>query len=427
MKFFGAGEYATKIPKLLAAEEDMDIIWDSGDSFVERVRSKAYYDISKDLKNYPALKELFPDEFLSGVTIDGGIYGIPTLKEMANNWAVYIDRDTLNSLGKTEDDFKTIYDIEPLIKACTTSGRLGFRIGKEGEHVAFGRDINYDVISGPFVISNSKDIAPNQKNVVNFFETEDFDKYVRLLRDWYQKGYIMSDVLENGTSTYTSKVDANQDMQGVIYVCYSPLNEVAQSKVAGKEMVPVQLTTPVIGTQSTRGSIMAIYNKSKDPQSALKFLELLNTDKEVNRLVKYGIEGKHYNMVKDEDGVEKIEKVENANTMYLNQNWRSGNMLLGNLEVGEDKDKVKIFTEWNDNAERSDVAGFTPDTSSVAAEYSACVSVVSEKVNPLLTGAIDPDDPKNGIAAVKAAMKTAGSEKVVQLIQTQYVKWLASK
>lgn len=426
MVFFGAGEYAQKMPKLIATNEKMDIGWDSGDAFVSRARDGAYYDISKDLEAYPALKKLFPDKFLAGVTIDGGIYGIPSLKEMANNWAVYIDKATLDRHPEIDvDSIKTIADVEPILAALKSEGRLGFRIGNTGEHKAFDIEEHYDTITGPFVISNDSSEKATAKKVVNYYETEEFANYVRLLRSWYEKGYIGNDVLENGMDTYSNATTSDPAKQGVIYVCYSPLNEVGASRGSKiGEMIPIQITPAVIA--NPRGSILCIYNKSENKQSSLKFLELWNTDQEMNTLIKYGIEGKHYNFV-EEEGVKKIEKVENSTSMYLNQNWRSGNMLLGTVEVGEPANKAEVFNEWNDSAAESVVLGFTPDLGSLEAELSACNAVVSGKAAALLTGAVDPDDPEYGIEAVKKEMKNAGSAKVVTEIQKQYLTWLKEK
>ncbi len=426
MVFFGAGEYATKMPKLIATNEVMDIGWDSGDTFVSRARDGAYYDISKDLDAYPGLKKLFPDKFLAGVTIDGGIYGIPSLKEMANNWAVYIDKATLDRHPEIDvDAIKTIADIEPILAALKSEGRLGFRIGNKGEHKPFDMEEHYDVITGPFVISNDRSEKANSKKVVNYFETEEFANYVKLLRSWYQKGYISNDVLENGMETYTTTTTSNPAKQGVTYVCYSPLNEVGASRGSKiGEVIPIQITPAVLA--NPRGSVLCIYNKSENKQSSLKFLELWNTDQEMNTLIKYGIEGKHYNFV-EEEGVKKIQKVEGATDAFINQNWKTGNMLLGLVEVGEPANKAEVFNKWNNDAEESAVLGFTPELGNFEAELSACNAVVSGKAAALLTGAVDPEDPEYGIEAVKKEMQSAGSAKVVTEIQKQYLTWLKEK
>ncbi len=427
--FFGAGEYAKKIPKLMATNEKMDIAWDSNDTFVSRVRDGAYYDISKDLDNYPGLKDLFTEEFLGGVTIDGGIYGIPTLKEMANSWAVYIDKATLDKHPEIKtEDIKTIADIEPILAVLKSEGRLGFKISNTAGHVAFDRNEHFNGITGPFAISNDPNEKLTAKHIVNYYETKEFENYVRLLRSWYEKGYITSDILENGWTSYNNTVTTDPSKQGVTYVCYSPLNEVSATKGSKiGEMIPIQITDAFIDSSSTRGSIMAIFNKSDNKQSSLKFLELLNTDKEFSKLVKYGIEGKHYTMEEDEDGVKKIQRVEGATSAYLNQNWRSGNMLLGNIEVGEPENKPEVFDKWNKESAVSVVLGFTPDVSNLEAEISACNAVVSGKVAAILTGAVDPDDPEFGIEAIKKEMKNAGSAKVVTELQKQYLTWLKEK
>ena len=128
-----------------------------------------------------------------------------------------------------------------------------------------------------------------------------------------------------------------------------------------------------------------------------------------------GMRYTYQDMVEDEDGVMKVQKVEGSSGMYLNQNWRSQNMLIAELEVGEDADKAEIFDKWNKDAKRSVVLGFCPDLSNYEAELSACNSVVSTKVAAILTGSIDPADPEYGVEAIKKDMQKAGSAKVVTL------------
>lgn len=427
MVFFGAGEYATKMPKLIATNEKMDIGYDSQDTFVSRVRDGAYYDISKDLEAYPALKDLFAEEFLGGVTIDGGIYGIPTLKEMGETWAVYIDKATIESAGLDVNKVKSLADIEPALEVLKNQGRLEFRISNTGEHVAFSMKKNYDVITGPFVISNDDSEKATSKKVVNYYESKEFEEYVRLLHSWYEKGYIISDVLENGMDTYNSTITSQPAKQGVTYVSYAPLNEVGVNLVSKiGECVPVKITPNTISNSSTRGSIFCIYNKSENKQSSLKFLQLWNTDEEMNTLIKYGIKGKHYNLI-EEDGVTKIQRTEGATNAYLNQNHKTGNIFISKITAGDPVNKYEEYEKFNEEARVSVVLGFTPNLADFESEVSACNAVVSGKAAALLTGAVDPDDPEYGIEAVKKDMQSAGSAKVATEIQKQYLTWLKEK
>ena len=113
--------------------------------------------------------------------------------------------------------------------------------------------------------------------------------------------------------------------------------------------------------------------------------------------------------------------------MYLNQNWRSGNVLLAYVEEGEDAKKPELYDEFNKNARTSCVLGFTPDLTEYESELANCNAVITTKVNAILTGAIDPQDPQNGIEAIRKDMKKAGSEKLITELQKQYYDWLDEK
>ena len=56
-------------------------------------------------------------------------------------------------------------------------------------------------------------------------------------------------------------------------------------------------TTPAyVDTTSSQGAMMAISTASKNPERAMMFLNLLNTDPYLMTLLNYGIEGVHYDM-----------------------------------------------------------------------------------------------------------------------------------
>ena len=416
---FGQGEFAEKIPLLLASDEKMDIGFDAGwIDYVGRSRAGAYLDLTELLKTTPDLYKAIDPLLWQGVTIDGGIYGVPTYKELAEQWALYAETDFLKENNIDPKSITKLADAEVILEALKKDpNRAGFMItavlsASSPSFVALDMMDYYDVILDSYVVSKEEG-----KTVVDYWMTEEYESFVRLMRDWYNKGYIASDVAtREGYDEYT---DNDIHNYGLGLVSYSPLNEVASSKSYGKDLTPIPITPITTTNGSTRGSINCIYAKSEHPDRAIQFLELWNTKPEIKNLITFGIEGKHYNLV---DG--KVEPVPDVDKLYLNQNWRTGNMFISYLMVGEPDDKYDKYLEFNDQAVASVVLGFTPDTKSIDDKIAACRGAFKEYGNLLSVGAIDPDEylPK-----LRDALKAAGSDDIVAELQKQLDEWNKSK
>ena len=114
---FGPGEYAEKMPMLLASNEKMDIGFDSGSlGFVDRAKKNAYLDLTGMLETTnKKLYETIPSALWKGVTLDGKIYGVPTYKEIAGQWVAYAYDSILDENNIDAASIKKLADIEPVL------------------------------------------------------------------------------------------------------------------------------------------------------------------------------------------------------------------------------------------------------------------------------------------------------------------------
>ncbi len=411
---FGAGEFNEKIPLLIASNEQMDIGFDAGwIDYVGRSKNGAYYDIAPLLETVaPKLKETIPELLWEGAAVNGGIYGVPTYKELAEQWALYAEKDFLESKGIDPASIKSLTDAEVILKACKEEGRAGFMVTKTGSHMSLASLTEYDMIGGDRAGLAAVSKTEGQ-TVVNYFETENYKNFVYLMKDWYDKGYIAQDVVTR--ENYDEFTKNGNQRYGLGLVSYSPLNEVGQSKNYGKELIPMPVTPITTTNGSTTGSLNCIYAKSKNPERALQFLELWNTEPQVKNLITFGIEGVHYKLV---DG--KVEQVADISKIYFNQNWRTGNMFISYLLAGEPDDKYDQYLAFNEKAVASQTLGFQPDTAAIDDKMVACKAVITEYNDLLKLGVVNPDEilPK-----FIQALKDAGSDDIVGELQKQYTQW----
>ena len=69
-------------------------------------------------------------------------------------------------------------------------------------------------------------------------------------------------------------------------------------------------------------------------------------------------------------------------------------------------------------------AGKTKTNSNGKSDYFVAVK---ELGNPLMCGAVDPDDPEKGLEALKTRLKEAGIDAIVESAAEQYANWKKSQ
>ena len=151
----------------------------------------------------------------------------------------------------------------------------------------------------------------------------------------------------------------------------------------------------------------------------MKFIELINTNKELYNIICFGIEGKHY--TKDDEG----HIVVDSNSGYFQNNgdWKFGNQFNAYILAGNDDNVWEETKKLNDEAVEYPLSGFMFDNSSVTAELTA-IETVNSQYSVLNKGAQNPDEY---FETFKEKQKEAGAEKVLAEYQKQIDEFLAKK
>ena len=160
------------------------------------------------------------------------------------------------------------------------------------------------------------------------------------------------------------------------------------SKARGIDVRMVPATAAYMDCTSGQGAMMAISATSKNPDKALQFLNLLNTDPVVMTYVNYGVEGFTYN--KNDDGT--ITFIDDARATY--SPWTNG---VGNVRIlpptsDQGADFWQRFSAYYDAAETLPYGGFIFDSSVCETEAAALANVWAEYAFNLMSGAVNPDD-----------------------------------
>lgn len=419
---YSIADYSQQINLSLQSGEGLDVFHTLGD-LPQQVSQNKVTDITSMIDQYaPEAKAIVGDNFLKASTVNGKLYGIPAYKgvAMAPNLVyradimeeIGVDPDTIKSIDDLSDVFAKVKekypDMIPLVP--NMPGELGLTLTQFG----------IDPLSDSYFLPKAV-LVGDSLQVVNYYETEEFKKVATLARDWYNKGYILKDA----ATTTSAALELMSAGNAFSYIA-SYAGEQAYVQIAaqtGHDIRMVRLGEPYLNTGSINALTWSVASTSKNPEAALKLINLIFSDKDVINLIIYGIEGRDYVKVSD-DHVQYPEG-QDANTVPYTAQLSCGivgNQFIQYAMAGTDMADLQLMLEENQNSAVSPALGFTFDNSSVSNEESAVLNVINEYLPGLNTGSVDPEiEIPNFVAKLKAA----GLDKIIAAKQAQLDEWAA--
>ncbi|MCD1259954.1 ABC transporter substrate-binding protein [Paenibacillus athensensis] len=407
------GQWDNKVNLMIASREEFDILFTAQwNGHAVNVGKGALLPLNDLLAKYgKGITDSQDPAFLEGAKINGKNYGIPTSKELAASGGIVYRADIAKELGLDLSNVKTIADLEPILKAVKEKKPemtpLFFRDGENFNQHYFAQ---YDYLGDstiPGVIMKDGDST----TVVPKWDEPRYMETLKQTRDFMQKGYINKDA----ATTALSVQDAMKS--GNVFAVPSSLKpgkdaELAASVGLAGKLGQVEMTARTISTGDTAGSMLGISVTSKDPDRAMMVINLLHTDKDLNNLINFGIEGTHYTKVSDNI----IKSTEAGKNYSPGAAWMFGNQFLNYLFDTEDPQKWEKYKEFNKSGKKSPGLGFTFNSEPVKTQVAAAVNVEKEYDAALDTGSVDPEAT---LAKYKDKMKAAGMDQIIKEKQTQ--------
>jgi len=422
LQLYPYSSYDQQITLMQSGNEPLDLIFVTNANYSSYVSRNQLLQLDELIDKYGAgIREALGD-YLDATAIDGKLYIVPTIRDLAKYYAVNMRKDLVDKYNIDTSAIKDIYDLTPILKKV-----------KEGEGADFyplvtaaaGRSIlsyyvKYDPLGDAIgVLLN--DGLDNTK-VVLYEETEEYRELVKLVHDWYEAGYIMRDITTTQEG-YSSLLKAGK---GFAYLNGAKAGYAEQAtRNVGAPILTIPLTPTIANTASVTQVNWGISVTSKYPDAATKYLNLMYSDKDLVTLLCWGIEGKHYKIYEDgfayyPEGVDG-----DSSGWTLNMGYAMGNQFLSPLWRGEQPNLWEQMKKDNDTALRSKALGFTFNSENVKTELAAVNSVRSQYRMLIECGLADPDS--GIIEEYVAKMKEAGVDKIIAEKQAQLDAWLAKK
>lgn len=415
MKFIDTGAYAERMKMNMASGNDYDLCFTSHwlNVFATAVDNGSLYDITDLVSDN--LKNTMPEYAWNAAKMGGKLYAVPNQQVMTNPLCVQAQKSLLEKYNFDLQSVKSIEDIEPFLETIKKNepSYIPYRVrwGEEPWMCA-----KYATTGG---VGSVNVVIPKDgdgKKFVLKTETDEYKRAIKTLRSWYKKGYIRSDVASMGDDT----AEYNAGKYAVGINSWAPGQE-ARDAAKGLVWEYVFLHEPFMQMSGPRAAMTAVGVNSKNPELAVKLIELVNTNKDLYNMLCYGIEGKHYNL--NDEG--KLVTVDGSK-YQPDTDWAIGNQFNAYVHDGMPDDVWEATKKMNDESVISPIFGFEENVENYKSEISQIQSVTTE-YNEGLNFQMSDEEQEKFYAEYLEKLDTAGQQKVLKELQKQLDEFWANK
>lgn len=350
----------------------------------------------------------------------GGLYAIPTIRDMASSHGLVMRADLAEELGIDPAAIRTEADLEAALAIVRRErpGLLPLVLETSSTLVrtflppldSLGDDMGVLVLDG----------RDGARPLVDLFAMPEYERLVRLARSWNQKGYLPRD----GATFAETPEDLLKAGAAFAALYHDKPGLVEQlSRITGRRLAGASLSGAVSTSDTVNNVMWAIPRAAALPEAAARLLGLMYTDPGLVNLLDWGIEGRHYVKV-DDSTIAYPEGVDAASHRYApNHGWEFGDQFLSYAFAGDAPGIWALTKAFNEGAARSPALGFTFSADESRIQYAAVAAVTERYRAALETGTIDPDPY---LSVFRAELAAAGLGAVMAEKEASLGAWLAS-
>lgn len=265
----------------------------------------------------------------------------------------------------------------------------------------------------------------NSTKIENYYESEYFLNFLENVKIWKANDLISPDPMSNNTAVLgnlSSKV--TYGITGYDYNLKNTIYEAEKQNSYDGPIVGTQIGEKYLTTANASTYMWYITSFCKEPEAAMRVLNVLYTDPEAANILMNGLEGVTY--VKDENGQlkypEGVTNHQEAGWFAMYNAARPNGFLCPTWNYSR-PDAYELLKEDNAKAIKSTALGFTPDLSAVADQYAACANVLAQYYAPIVNAVVDIDET---LPVFQQALRDAGIEDIIAEEQRQFDAWRAA-
>lgn len=422
------GEADTQTSLMISSGQPLDLVVPFGQSaFLSLVNKNMVIPLDDLVTQYGPDVLKADEKTLDGGYIGGKLYGIPSIYKLGRTYGYVVRKDILDEVGwtKMEDNrmadltelFGKIKEAHPDMSCVQMSGGTGTLdfFGYFNPVDYLGADPGCGGVLGAGLTDNS--------TIENIFATDEYMEYAKTLHDWYQQGYINADAATNSDTTQ-SAITAGT---AAGFFLNTELDMVpGQSSGIGKEMVAVNTAPHKLLQQELQGQSMCIPVSCKNPEAAMKFINLMFSSDELINLFYYGIEGLDYQVLAD--GRIGLPEGKTLDTIgyqtFFGLYWDQMTKKVWENNPADYMDQVKTYNDEINESNTSKFIGYTFNPEEVKTKYSAVQDVIKQYRNAIETGSVDAESM---VPQFISALQAAGIDEIIAANQKGLDEYMVSK
>lgn len=410
LQFIDSAAYSERMTMNMASGTEFDLCFTGYlNPYLSAVQKGGYYELDELLENSPLKDEIGEFNLENAGMVDGHVYGIPNMQVMAGQTGIFVLKDLAEEYGLKTDEITCLEDLEPFMEWVKTNHpeKYVFRNTnygggwKEYEHT--------DIISKCVRIVSKDDGSYEAMAITDWpYYYEEGDKCT----EYFNKGYIRQDI----TTVMDDSLEKSTGKYAIWRSAYKPgAQEENNLNYPDSEAICIPVGYAFVSAGEGRNAMTAINAKSKHPELAFKVMELANTDKEFFNVICNGIKDKHYTL--NSDGT--LEYTDNSG-YKLGAAWKFGSVFNSYPVKGQSTDIWEETKEFNSNAKKSNLIGFTFDTTPVRTQIAQIEAVLGKYT-------FDPAKNEENKPIIVKELTEAGMYEVLDEVNKQLDEWEASR
>ena len=267
--------------------------------------------------------------------------------------------------------------------------------------------------------------------VVNLFETQEYKDYCKVVKGWFDRGFINPDV-NTIADDVTSQLKSGNYL-GMISFAY-PGSMAGMINSVGVNFEMFYTVAPFASTTIASQALWTIPTTCQNPEKVMQFLNLLYQERElkedIDSMLAAGLEGVSYNVTESLGGSKAIVDIAGVSGTW--NTWTAG-AIMGNPYTVPKMlpNEASIYEELPafdqsilDAGRITDAFGYVFDPSAVSTQVAAVTSVVSQYRGLIGYGAMDAEQV---LPEFLAALKDAGIDDIIAANQRQLDIWVAAR
>ena len=437
-RYLSWGEHGTRDPLLFTSREDFDIIftapvWAHYESTVgmggfEPMRPDFVRRFAPDLWN------IVPEEAWNQTKIDGVSYCVPSAQAVLRSDVSAIRGDLMEAAGisdiTTHEQLLAFFDWVARNQSRTGVSPLGTSTG--GFLYSSFRRNNLALLSGtPYEILFYNFLEPDNTKVEYLLDQSWFSAFCENMRRYFEAGWWSRDSLAS-TSTFQENFLRGQ-AASFNWNIGSVINFLRQADAEYPEWKVTFVDPDLHGykwVEDYNNNNLAISAFSRKKERAMMALNELYSNKEINRLIRYGIEGVHHININDTH----FSTTDRTNRYPINGNcpaWVLKNpaftleAFIENPTVFELKEQ-EVRKIWEQNqVPPHPLNRFTLDTSNITTQIAMINTIEAQHFVPLISGMAG--DVNTAIATLRTQLQRAGIQDVITEAERQIQRYMAGR